>query len=116
MKKFAAIFAVSLYILSITGVAVRLHFCGEELSAVIFSGADADCGCDEGCEEEGCCHDQNFYLKVHTDHVAAASITEPNHSCSMALLPSAPIYHLASIPSNYDVHYINLHGPPLVSK
>lgn len=116
MKKFAAIFAVSLYLLSITGVAVKLHFCGEELNAVIFSGADADCGCEVGCEEDGCCHDKAFYLKVQTDHVVAGNVIEPNPSQSVALLPSEPIYSVANIPSVYDIHYINLHGPPLVSK
>ncbi len=115
MKKFAALFAVSLYLLSITGIAVKLHFCDEELSAIIFSGADADCGCEVGCEHDSCCHDKAFYLKVHTDHVVAASTIESNPQ-SVALWPSEPIYQIANIPSQYDVHYTNLHGPPLVSK
>ncbi len=115
MKKFAILFAASLYLLSITGVAVKLHFCGEELSAVIFSGADADCGCEVGCQEEGCCQDENFYFKMQTDHVVSASTLEsPPHA--VALLPTEPIYTFASIPSHYDIHFVNLHGPPIVSK
>lgn len=116
MKRIAGILALSLYLISITGVAVKLHYCGEELSAVIFSGADADCGCDEGCEDDGCCHDQNYFFKVKTDHVSAANTKQSDPIQSVAILPvSFPRLNPCTL-SDVDSKHINVHGPPVTSK
>lgn len=60
MKKgFLILFLVACYTFAISGVAVKIHYCGGEVSSVTFAAAaKKSCGCKEKSEKESCCKDE----------------------------------------------------------
>ena len=75
MKRIVAIIFALLYIGSVSGWALNLHYCGGELNCVSLWVEDDCCACPDE-EEPGCCNDEGIYIKASDDsHTAGNSIT-----------------------------------------
>lgn len=68
------------YLMSIIGIALNMHFCGGQLSAVRFT-ETAKCGACKGAEKKkqnsGCCKDTSVEAKVKDSHEAGVKVAVP---------------------------------------
>jgi len=75
MKRVVAIILTLLYLSSVSGLALNLHYCEGELNCVSLWVKDDCCACPEE-EKSGCCSDEGIYIKAFDDsHTAANSTT-----------------------------------------
>lgn len=66
MKRSVAIIFALLYIGSVSGWALNLHYCGGELNCISLLVKDDCCACPEE-EEPGCCSDEGLFIKASDD-------------------------------------------------
>jgi hypothetical protein len=65
VKKIVSLFLLSVFLLSVPGLAYSLHFCGEILiKSGIASDAKKTCICDKPQASDDCCQDQQVSLSV----------------------------------------------------
>jgi hypothetical protein len=65
VKKAISLFLLSVFLLSVPGLAYSLHFCGEMLmKSGISAEAKKACVCDKQQSEDDCCKDQQVDLSV----------------------------------------------------
>ena len=89
LKKAAALLLSVLYLVTATGFALNLHFCGETVTAVsIDSPVKAPAGCSDGMK---CCSSKHLLVKVKDAHM-----TQPN-----ALQVKLPVIAAAQFISTY---------------
>jgi hypothetical protein len=68
LKRAAALLLSLLYLITATGFALNLHFCGDSITAVtINTAAKAPAGCADGMK---CCTNKHLLVKVKDVHVA----------------------------------------------
>jgi hypothetical protein len=71
LKRAAAILLSLLYLITATGFALNLHFCGDSITAVsINSVVKTPAGCADGMQ---CCHNKHLVVKVKDAHLAQAN-------------------------------------------
>lgn len=66
MKRSVAIIFALLYISSVSGWALNLHYCGGELNCISLLVKDDCCACPDE-EEPGCCSDEGLFIKASDD-------------------------------------------------
>jgi hypothetical protein len=66
MKRSIAIICALLYIGSVSGWALNLHYCGGELNCISLLVKDDCCACPEE-DEPGCCSDEGLFIKASDD-------------------------------------------------
>lgn len=65
MKKIVSLFLLSVFLLSVPGLAYSLHFCGEMLiKSGMATDAKKSCVCDMPQASDDCCKDQQVSLSV----------------------------------------------------
>lgn len=72
MKKIIAILLLPLYLFSVIGFNLHLHYCGGELAAASII-TNAGCDCEDGTngiitEDDGCCKNESQFKKFDTEH------------------------------------------------
>jgi hypothetical protein len=66
MKRLIAIVFALLYLGSVSGWALNLHYCGGELNCISLLVKDDCCACPEE-KEPGCCNDEGLFIKASDD-------------------------------------------------
>lgn len=111
MRNIIYSFVLISYLLTTSGLAVKLHYCDSELNQVSFVGSAANCGCDEE-EASGCCEDQHYYFKIKTDHLASVENILPTHSFGTDLFLNQEINLNEGLYSKIHQPQQYIHGPP----
>ena len=108
LKRAAAILLSVLYLVTASGFALNLHFCGDSITAVsINAAAKAPAGCADGM---GCCSNKHLVVKVKDAHLAQA----PSLQAKLPVLAVAPLVHpYFSVNFNpaFSDGFINKHPP-----
>jgi hypothetical protein len=112
MKRSIAIIFALLYIGSVSGWALNLHYCGGELNCISLLVKDDCCTCPEE-DEPGCCSDEGLYIKASDDsHTAGNSITFSQDAALVASRLTFSIPTVLNLP-NCAVHpYCAFDLPP----
>ena len=125
MKRFIAIPLMILYLISISGTMVQLHFCNQKVSswAINTVTAEDDC-CEtteiESChtenvfkyEDQSCCSDQTVIVKTIADQ-----ISPPNFKAvffaTPAIVPTRILIPEFELPHNLSANVVfNANAPP----
>ena len=70
MKKPAVTLLLFLFLITNSGIAVSLHWCGHQLASIDFFSSDMHkCPCGEKEMKPGCCEDKTLILKLKTELV-----------------------------------------------
>lgn len=76
MKKTASLLFLFLFLISHSGVAVTIHWCGGKISSVgLFSQVKPGCKCGKKPMKPGCCKDKTTVLKVKSNLSNTSKIT-----------------------------------------
>lgn len=77
MKKATAILLMLLFLISQSGIALSLHWCGGKVTSIdVFSSHAHRCACKKKEMKPGCCKDKTTYFKVKTILAKEASQIE----------------------------------------
>lgn len=74
MKKFATIFLISIYTLSVVGLAVNKFYCCGKLKSVSFFTNPNHLKAEKQFKTEGCCKNEKQSLKVKDSHVLSGKV------------------------------------------
>ncbi len=75
MKKFKAILLLFLFVITNSGMAISIHWCGGKLSSVdFFSCSKNKCACGKKAMKPGCCKDKKVQFKVKDDLVKSNTV------------------------------------------
>jgi hypothetical protein len=109
LKKSGIILVVLLYLITATGFALNLHFCGNLVESVKINSPTKKCGMDSKC-----CKNTHLDVKVKDAHQPTdASFTGKNLVLSVPALVY-PVYQGNSIASQ-AVHFLPDRGPPPIN-
>lgn len=96
-KKVLGLMLIFLYSMSISGLALNLHFCGKKLAKVQLLHQKVTSCCSEKAEKEsGCCSNQAVKTKVSDSHTIGANLTLP------AIFTFAVPSHLMSVKNTFS--------------
>jgi hypothetical protein len=91
LKQKIALGLCAFYLISVIGVALSLHFCGNQLSSVHFTKAATCKGCkaaEKSNDDNKCCKNSNVEAKVKDSHETGAKVNIPkNYSIQLFLAP-----------------------------
>ena len=89
MKKITAILLLFIFLITNSGMAIAVHFCGKKLASIDFFSSDKhNCPCSKKAMKPGCCKDKTITLKAIND------LTKVNQ---LALKVNTPKLVLATI-------------------
>lgn len=100
MKKVTAIFLLLLFLITNSGVAVNVHWCGGKLSSIdFFANGEHKCKCGKKAMKPNCCKDKTSHLKANDE------LSKANHFAYKISIPTflftlikqseiAPLAHL----------------------
>ena len=99
-----------------SGIAMELHYCMGDKAGIEFYGSENEaCGkCGMTEKDNGCCHDEFKFYKIHDSHKTASndiSFTAPQ----FAVVTEYNIYNW-QMPVNSALQAINNHSPPGYTK
>jgi hypothetical protein len=80
VKKSLTIFFTALYVITVVGVTVAVHFCGETVTSVQviqFASGEKSCGCEETDVPDDCCKDEIKTVQINDDQVSV-QIDQPS--------------------------------------
>lgn len=85
IKKYLFVFCTLIYLVSINGIPIYLHYCGGDLEAIsYFTKTNSCCGEEEAEDEESdCCKNEQHILKTNLDAV--------HHHTARLLAPTLPL-------------------------
>lgn len=67
MKKFAAIFLTTFYLLATVGVAFSVHFCDGQVDTINVYAKASDCCCGDENSMADCCDDEQFFFQLDSE-------------------------------------------------
>jgi len=67
MKRIAAIFLTTFYLLATVGVAFSVHFCDGQVNAINVYAKTSDCCCGDEESMAECCDDEQFFFQLDTE-------------------------------------------------
>ena len=70
IKKSGALFIAILYMVTVAGFALNLHYCGNRVASVKINTPAKTCGMQMGFNEKDCCKDIKVNVKVKDEHEA----------------------------------------------
>src|SRR5436190_16192983 len=75
MKKICAIAFLLVYLVSVSGIALSMHWCGGKLNTIkIVYAEHHSCCCLKKPMKKGCCKDEVSYCKIDTAHSPNSSL------------------------------------------
>jgi hypothetical protein len=115
MKKLIVSILALVYLSSSTGTSVDIHYCMGKLVDWTFSHKEAKscskCGMEKNGSNEGCCKDEQKFLK-NTDDQKTASSTVQLFQLAGADLPVQQVFQQASFPVSLTEEYPLANAPP----
>jgi hypothetical protein len=120
MKKFIVAIIAILYLGSITGAPVHLHYCMGKIADWSFghaekSGECGNCGMEKSTSaDNGCCKDEHKFIKGSIDQ----KLVEGIHLMLVSAVPVSPHHVVLPVPATRDIVEILPHSnaPPRSSK
>lgn len=111
MKKTLTLSLLFLFLITNSGMAVSLHWCGHKLSSIDFFSTDKHkCGCGKKAIKPGCCKDKTITLKVKSD-LAKANQFAFNNSVPKFIFSTANHFDILSL-ANYKCERSEFYYPP----
>ena len=112
----AGMLLAMLFFVFSSGLAVNIHYCGDEISSVKVLGLSADCGC--GDSQDSCCKDEFKIFKVKDSYSKAPVVLKAENVFKMIALVSN------SFDFNHSVTFLEIlpgkafsppdyHNPPI---
>lgn len=87
-KKISALTLVLLYLVTASGFAINLHYCGNKLASVKIDAPAKKCGLEKKINKMKCCRDKHIEVKVKDVHkVPPTSILSKLFSIDLPRLP-----------------------------
>jgi hypothetical protein len=119
MKKITVAILAFLYISTSVGATVNLHYCMGKLADWSVGYAESKqcdkCGMKKSLKKDnGCCKDENKFIKNNSDQKTAESAFQIFQSIAVALPVSFYEIPVADIPSIIEANPTS-HAPPLIS-
>jgi hypothetical protein len=120
MRKKIAFGLCVFYLVSVIGIAMSLHFCGDELSSVKFTEQAACNACHamdgkEMAKKDNCCKNEKVEAKVTDQHQSSEKLNLPtNYSITLFLTPIIADFIHSLLPGFFS--RIENKGPPFGSK
>lgn len=115
MKRFAAIFFLSLFLITNSGMAMAIHWCGGKLASVDFFLADKHpCPCGKKAMKSGCCQNTTTTFKA-CDELAKTTAFFYKASITSFYL-GEPQYFVSFISSEFLYSSYFYHLPPYKPK
>ncbi|SHN32206.1 HYC_CC_PP family protein [Mucilaginibacter sp. OK098] len=113
IKRSGAFILTLLYLVTVTGFALNLHYCFNSVYSVNINTPAKSCS-KLLAGKMRCCHDKHFEVKVKDTHQAqATSYLAKTFSLDLPILPYAGAYLTAKQGSLSDLVYKDLPDPPL---
>lgn len=111
MKKTFAIFFVFLYLVSVSGISLNLHYCGGKIKSISLTHTDESGCCPGKMKNTGCCKDKNAHAKVEDSQASSSHLQLPAGQCLqlLATLPATGIYCEKALTS---IFYARVVDPP----
>ncbi len=72
IKKSGALLLIMLYLITVTGFALNLHYCLSNIYSVKIDAPAKNCGIMASCKMK-CCHDKRFEIKVKDAHQSGST-------------------------------------------
>lgn len=119
-KQKIALYLAALYVVSVMGLALSLHFCGGKLENVkLFSNVVSCKFCadipSEKIKDDGCCKNTQVTVKVKDSHQTAAKVEMPK-LFSVQLFLHPPVLDFLSNITPAFLNKISNKAPPLSSQ
>lgn len=112
MKRLCSILFALLYLSSVSGWALNLHYCGGELNCISLLVKDDCCACPDE-EEPGCCSDEGVYIKASDDSHTAGNAPTFSFDFGLVEVPvSFSIPSGTSAPNSAEQSYCAFDLPP----
>lgn len=70
LKRSGAVLLAMLYVVTVLGFALNLHYCGNYISSVKINAPAVNCGMDKAAGKMKCCKDSQLQIKVKDAHQA----------------------------------------------
>ncbi|MDN3581654.1 HYC_CC_PP family protein [Mucilaginibacter flavus] len=110
LKRSGAILLTMLYVVTVMGFALNLHYCGNQVASVKINAPAINCGMDKAAGKMKCCRDSQLQVKVKDVHEGqAASVLAKLFGFEMPNL-SFGAYFFSSQESVFE-HFFNK-APP----
>lgn len=114
LRQKSALALCLLYVLSVVGLALSLHFCGDDLSSISLAGSAKCkvCSADKAATKAGhCCKNTSLEVKVKDSHQAESKVSLPgNYSISLFFGPIISQFVAAIFPK--ALSFISGKAPP----
>ncbi len=68
LKRSGAVLLTMLYVVTVLGFALNLHYCGNEIASVKINAPAVNCGMDKAAGKMKCCKDSQLQVKVKDAH------------------------------------------------
>jgi hypothetical protein len=108
-KAFILLFTAIL-LLSITGITVNMHYCGNNLISLYFTGKVKSC-CGEKCKN---CHNKSFQLKILDNYTKPFAKSVSNFKFFLSdIYYSELIQHISYLDISFKDNYSYSSSPPL---
>ena len=118
MKKIVSIFCILLLLVATSNLAVNIHFCGDAISSLTFSGKSKTCGstCDSktGIHEKSCCKD--FAAVISTDDTTTANFS---FNVEQQIVATVPVTYVLTFENTHSIELLKgsvaCNAPPNIS-
>jgi hypothetical protein len=113
IKRSGALILTLLYLVTVTGFALNLHYCLSQVYSVNINTPAKSCSkVDAGSMK--CCHNKHFEVKVKDAHQAPSTFAlSKTFNLSLPVLPFADLLNTAKPGLLADILYKDLPDPPL---
>ena len=110
-KKSAILFLAMLYLGTVSGFALNLHYCFNHLSSIRIDAPAKECSKRTGERKMSCCKDKRIDVKVKDAHQSALSVF--SGKIYAAILPRLYRQDPTSLPTGFATAGTSYRGPPL---
>jgi hypothetical protein len=118
MKRILLILFSVLYLFTVSGVALNLHYCGEELRtvSVVLKPAQKGCCGSKKMMKGKCCKNSIHYVKVSSDQQNVHSAKVPVNCLKKVVLFAPLLIDEQAYVSLETKKYTDYHSPPIIPK
>jgi hypothetical protein len=111
MKKVIALFLLFIFLISNTGMAITIHFCGGKVSSISIVSTNKDrCKCGKKAMKKNCCKEKTTVLKIKDDVVKTNSSIVKVATQQLFLNITKQLVFSNTSPTNYTT--LSFYRPP----
>lgn len=100
-----------MYLVSVSGIALNLHYCGGKIKSISFTHTDESGCCKGKMKKAGCCKEATAYAKVKDSQASSSHLQLPAGQCLqlLASMPATGIYYQKALTG---IFYARAVDPP----